>query len=70
MIPISEIDQLTQSHGVAVAILIVMLVAIVGAATHLYRENKRLYDKIEQLQQATIDRLLREGAREKTTIPF
>lgn len=64
---ITDIDALAKSQGVSIAVLLVVLLALFSVVVHLYRENRRLYARIEELLQGTIDRLLREGARDSRT---
>jgi hypothetical protein len=64
---ISELDQLANSYGLAIALLLIAAVGLVVTVRHLYRANQALYGRIEALlteQSKTLNELLTEALRD------
>ncbi|GMU21164.1 MAG: hypothetical protein KJZ84_24020 [Bryobacteraceae bacterium] len=49
---LNDLERLAQGHGMAVAILLVAIPALALVIVALWRENRRLYQRIEQLLEA------------------
>ena len=49
---LNDLERLAQCHGMAVAILLVAIPALALVIVALWRENRRLYQRIEQLLEA------------------
>ena len=66
---IGELDALTKSYGFSVGLLIFAAAALCMVIVWLYRENKRLQDKLLELLDARVkflDSILTEAINEKT----
>lgn len=61
---LTDLERLAQGHGIAVAILLMAIPALAAVIVVLWRENRRLYERIETLLEARIEsrrQLQREG---------
>jgi hypothetical protein len=61
---ISELDQLANSYGLAIALLLIAVLGLVVTVRHLFRANQFLYGRIEALlteQAKTLNELLSEA---------
>jgi hypothetical protein len=52
MFGLNDLERLAQGHGIAVAILLVAIPALAVVIVALWRENRRLYERIEALLEA------------------
>lgn len=56
---LNDLERLAQGHGIAVAILLMAVPALAAVIVALWRENRRLYQRIESLLEARNEVYLR-----------
>jgi len=54
---IEDLERLAQSYGLAVAVLMAGGMASLAAVVSLYRETRKLHDKLERVLEARVEAL-------------